>query len=123
MARRRNLNARSVVPFAEPLASPNTRTDGACGASPGVSKENISLEAEGQVLRLSVRQEEEKEDKSGDTWHRVERSSAFQTRSLRMPDDADLGQVKADLDSGVLRVSINKRPEAEASKRKQIKVA
>jgi HSP20 family molecular chaperone IbpA len=89
-----------------------------------VAKDNITLEAEGQVLRLSVRQESEKEDKSGDTWHRVERSSAFQTRALRFPDDADLSQVKADMESGVLRVCINKRLEAQQQqKRKQIKVA
>ena len=42
-------------------------------------KENISLEADGQNLRLSV-QEVQSDEKSGDTWHRVERSS-----QVRMP--------------------------------------
>ena len=87
-------------------------------------KENITLEAEGQVLRLSVRQESEKEEGGEkDTFHRVERSSAWQSRALRFPDDADLSQVKADMESGVLRVCINKRAEAQQEKRKQIKVA
>lgn len=91
-----------------------------------MQKDNITLEAEGQVLRLSVRQEEEKEEKSppgGDVYHRVERSSAFQTRALRFPDNADLSQVKADIEGGVLRVCIGKRAESQAGKRQQIKVA
>ena len=88
-----------------------------------MAKENITLEAEGQVLRLSVSQESQKEDTSGDTWHRVERSSAFQTRALRFPDNADLSHVKADMEGGVLRVAIGKRAEAPEAKRKQIKVA
>jgi HSP20 family molecular chaperone IbpA len=53
----------------------------------------------------------------------VERSSAWQSRALRFPDDADLTQVKADMESGVLHVAIGKRAEAQQQKRTQIKVA
>ena len=53
----------------------------------------------------------------------MERSSAWQSRALRFPDDADLTQVKADMESGVLHVAIGKRAEAQQQKRTQIKGA
>lgn len=92
---------------------------------PGVKKENIQLEAEGQILRISVcedKQEEKEETRSGITWHRVERSCNFNSRALRFPDAADLSKVQANVENGVLRVCIAKRPETQ-QQRKAIQVA
>ena len=38
-------------------------------------------------------------------WHRYERSQAFVGRALRMPDSADMGQVRAKYDAGVLTLT------------------
>jgi HSP20 family molecular chaperone IbpA len=63
-----------------------------------VKKENITLEAEGQVLRINVSTGEQNDtdqtDAAGITWHRVERSSNFSSRALRFPDSADLSSAK-----------------------------
>jgi HSP20 family protein len=102
------------------LTSPWTRL-----GLPGVKKENIQLEAEGQILRISVcedKQEEKEETRSGITWHRVERSCNFNSRALRFPDAADLSKVQANVENGVLRVCIAKRPETQ-QQRKAIAVA
>jgi len=50
--------------------------------------------------------------------YRVERHSQFSSRTLRMPDSADLGQVSAKLEDGVLRVHIPKKVEATAKQRR-----
>lgn len=61
------------------------------------------------MLRLSVNQSEEKtEGDASGTWHRVERSSRFQSRALRFPDNADLTKVSAKLENGVLSVDLPK---------------
>mmetsp|Transcript_44591 Transcript_44591/g.83248 ORF Transcript_44591/g.83248 Transcript_44591/m.83248 type:complete len:177 (-) Transcript_44591:275-805(-) len=100
---------------------------------PGVSKEHIKLDVDGDLLRVSCETVEEhvnqpsdskpseqnnqKQD-AGVTWHRVERHSQFSSRTLRMPDSADLGQVSAKLEDGVLRVHIPKKVEATAKQRR-----
>jgi HSP20 family molecular chaperone IbpA len=104
------------------------------------------VRADSPDVACSVQQQKtEEEGAPGTRWHRVERSSQFASRALRFPDDADLSkarrvanqasaaamthpltlhrtQVNANLDAGVLRVTIPKRPEA-APKRQTIKVA
>ena len=87
-----------------------------------MNKNDIALEAEGQTLRVSVSQQQS-DEKSGDTWHRVERSSQFQSRAMRFPEEADLTKVNANMDAGVLRLTIPKREVQGAAKRQQIKVA
>jgi len=100
---------------------------------PGVSKEHIKLDVDGDLLRVSCETVEErtnqpsnskasepntKKQDAGVTWHRVERHSQFSSRTLRMPDSADLGQVSAKLEDGVLRVHIPKKVEATAKQRR-----
>ena len=41
-----------------------------------------------------MQEREDKDEKQGVKYHRVERSSGFVKRSIRMPDSADLSQIK-----------------------------
>ncbi|KAG8053524.1 hypothetical protein GUJ93_ZPchr0001g29349 [Zizania palustris] len=51
--------------------------------------------------------------RTNDKWHRVERSGGQFTRKFRLPENAEVEQVKAGLDNGVLTVTV---PKAEVKK-------
>lgn len=87
---------------------------------PGVKKEDVVIDVDGEVVRVSVASAADKEEdteEAGVTYHRVERSSSYAARSLRLPPSADLGAMKAKLEAGVLEMTIPKKAEAEAKKR------
>ena len=72
----------------------------------------VQLSVEGDTVTLSVESKAEKtEDKEegGVKWHRVERSSQFQRRALRLPETADLDKVSATMENGILSVDIPKK--------------
>ena len=54
--------------------------------------------------------------------HRHERGARFAERTLRMPDSADMSKVSAELELGVLTVSVPKKEEA-VTQRRQVPVA
>lgn len=79
---------------------------------PGVTKSDLKVQVDGDVLTLSVEQSEGKEEtkeKEGVRYHRRERSSNFARRSIRMPETADLGKIHARYQDGVLLLNIQKR--------------
>ncbi|CAI8617996.1 unnamed protein product [Vicia faba] len=76
---------------------------------PGMKKEEVKVEIEDDsVLQISGERNVEKEDKN-DEWHRVERSSGKFMRRFRLPDNAKMDQVKANMENGVLTVTIPKQ--------------
>jgi HSP20 family protein len=83
---------------------------------PGVDKNDIKLSVDGNVLSISVekaaQQEERKEEEGGVKWHRVERSTSYSRRAIRMPDSADLTHVTAKYQDGVLQMTIPKTERA-----------
>ena len=52
--------------------------------------------------------------------HRRERASSFAPRSIRLPDSVDMSQVQADIQDGVLTITIPKKSQKE--KQRTIKV-
>lgn len=92
---------------------------------PGVKKEDIKLNVDGDVLSLSVQKSESKEDKKEDEngkvkYHRTERSSAWVQRSLRLPESADLSKISAKYTDGVLHMEVPKSEEKTRSHTVQI---
>ncbi|KAK4492861.1 hypothetical protein RD792_000186 [Penstemon davidsonii] len=85
---------------------------------PGLKKEEVKVEVEeGRVLQISGERNKEQEEKN-DKWHRVERSSGKFLRRFRLPENAKLEEIKANMENGVLTVTVPKeevkKPEVKA---------
>lgn len=85
---------------------------------PGIKPEDIQVSVQGDTLTISgeKRQESKQEE---ETWFRTERSYGSFMRQFSLPTAVDSEHVKAEVDDGVLTVSLMKIPE---TKPKQIKI-
>ena len=90
---------------------------------PGVKKEEITLEVDGNVIRIGTKREskESEEEESPDKrWHRSERReySEFQQRALRMPENTDFSSLQATYDNGTLCLDVKKKHDSKDQKKK-----
>ena len=85
---------------------------------PGIDEKDIDVRIEGNTLTVHGERKLEKEEKE-ENFRRVERHYGSFTRSFTLPGSIDPGQVSADYDKGMLKISLPKKAEA---KPKQIKV-
>ncbi|KAJ1561755.1 hypothetical protein HK405_002947 [Cladochytrium tenue] len=80
---------------------------------PGVAKENVSVSiGEGNVLTIAGERKRNSETKDAHR-HIFERSYGRFERSVRLPEDADVGKVQAKMADGVLELSLPKLPPPE----------
>lgn len=86
---------------------------------PGVKKEDIDINLENGVLTISAETKSETEEKEGDRVIRQERRYGKYTRSLRLGQQVDPAEVKADYKEGILELTL---PKAEEVKPKKISV-
>ena len=85
---------------------------------PGIDEKDIDVRIENTTLTVHGERKFEKEEKE-ENFRRVERQYGSFTRSFTLPSAVDTGQVSANYDKGVLKISLAKKAEA---KPKQIKV-
>ena len=88
---------------------------------PGVARESLEVDVEGNLLTISGTREAPQTD-DGVTWYRNERFAGEFTRSLSLPDTVDPDQVEATLKNGVLTVQLRKRAEMRP-RRLEVKAA
>ena len=86
---------------------------------PGLKENDLDIQMENNVLTVRGERKFEKEEKE-ENFHRIERRYGSFYRSFTVPNTVNPENVKASYDAGVLRLEMEKRPEA---KPKQIKVA
>ncbi|GMH23845.1 hypothetical protein Nepgr_025688 [Nepenthes gracilis] len=86
---------------------------------PGMRREDVKIEVEeNRVLRVSGERRAD-EEAEGVKWHRAERTSGKFWRQFRLPGNADSDHIKANLDNGVLRITV---PKIAKERRRQAKV-
>ncbi|TPX52993.1 hypothetical protein SeMB42_g01048 [Synchytrium endobioticum] len=88
---------------------------------PGMKKEEVQVHLKDDVLTIEGERRDDREEHSSNR-HVVERSFGRFSRSIQMPPDADLENVQGNVENGVLRISFNKKPAPQDTK-KQIPIS
>ena len=84
---------------------------------PGMDEKDINVTLANGILTLKGEKKSEREEKKDD-YHLMERSYGSFQRSFQVADTIDPDKVKAVFDKGVLKVTLQKRPDAvKAEKR------
>lgn len=85
---------------------------------PGISKGDVKITMQGNILTIEGEKKAEKEEKEKN-YHRVERSYGSFRRSFRLSSTVNSDKVDAQYKDGILTISL---PKAEEARRKQIEV-
>ena len=86
---------------------------------PGLTKEDIHITLENNVLRVSGERKFEKDVKK-ESYHRVERTYGTFTRTFTLPTQVDAEKVQAAFQNGILTVMV---PKAEQAKPRRIEIS
>lgn len=86
---------------------------------PGLTKENINITLENNVLRLTGERKFEKDAKK-DGYHRIERLYGNFSRSFVLPQQVSSDKVQAAFENGILTITV---PKAEQAKPRKIEIA
>ncbi len=84
---------------------------------PGLNQKDIELSFSQNVLTISGKKEEEKEEK-GRQYHRIERFSGQFRREIPLQDTVDDNKIEATFKDGVLTINIPKWPDPTQKKKK-----
>lgn len=82
---------------------------------PGVDKEDIDLSLQDNVLTISGKIEENKEEKKEDFYYSERRYKSY-SRTVELPCNVDSAKIKAALKNGILTVTLPKAEEVKAKK-------
>jgi HSP20 family protein len=82
---------------------------------PGVKESDLDVTVTGNRLTVSGKREAEKQEQT-DTYYSCERSYGEFTRAFTLPEGVDMNSVHAEVNQGVLTVSIRKTPDAQPKK-------
>lgn len=89
---------------------------------PGFKKEDFKVNLENEVLTISAETKEEKKEEK-EKFTRKEFTYNSFSRSFQLPKTASDEKINAKYDNGILKVNINKKPEAiKQNNKKQIQV-
>jgi HSP20 family protein len=76
---------------------------------PGVKKEDIQVDVEGNLISLRAEAKQEKEEKKGEKVIYSERSYGMASRSFTLPAEVDPKSAKAEYKDGVLTLTLPKK--------------
>jgi HSP20 family protein len=85
---------------------------------PGMDEKDLDVSVENNTLTVKGERKFEQEEKE-ENFHRIERRYGSFFRAFTLPPTVDTEHVKADYHSGILKLELSKKPEAQP---KQIKV-
>lgn len=81
---------------------------------PGVKKEDITVDVDGDTISLRAESKKEKEEKTGEKMVYSERSYGMVGRTFSLPADVDEKAVKAEYKDGVLKLTLPKKTNGAA---------
>jgi len=77
---------------------------------PGFREDEIDVQVTNDILTISARHEEKQEEQDeGRRWHVVEQRYSSLTRSLRIPEGIATDKIEAELENGVLTLTLPKQ--------------
>jgi len=79
---------------------------------PGMKQEDLDIRIENNALTVRGERKFEKEEKE-ENFHRIERRYGTFFRAFTLPSTIDSENVKAQYDSGILKLELNKKAEAK----------
>jgi len=85
---------------------------------PGTDEKDLDIRVENHTLTVKGERKFEKDEKE-ENFHRIERRYGSFYRSFTLPSTVDTENVNASYTAGILKLELNKKPEAQP---KQIKV-
>jgi HSP20 family protein len=85
---------------------------------PGLSKDDVKITMENNILTIQGEKKQEKEEKRGD-YHRTERVYGSFQRSFTLPSSVKNDKIEAQYKNGILTVTL---PKVEEAKPKAIEV-
>jgi HSP20 family protein len=91
-------------------------------AAPGLKKDDFKIHLENNVLTISSEVSDEKEEQEKNYTRKEFHYSSF-SRSFTLPRTVDLEKIKADYDSGILKVMLPKKEDARLDIKKEIKIS
>ncbi|WP_159024063.1 Hsp20/alpha crystallin family protein [Formosa sp. L2A11] len=91
-------------------------------AVPGLKKSDFQIDLDNQMLSISTKTEEEKEQKEENYTRREFGYSSFK-RSFTLPEGVDVEKINAKYNDGILDVFLPKKEEAKQKPPKTIKIS
>jgi len=85
---------------------------------PGIEEKDLDIRVENNTLTVKGERKFDKEEKE-ENFHRIERRYGSFFRSFTLPSTVDSEHINANYVNGILKLELNKKPEAQP---KQIKV-
>jgi HSP20 family protein len=81
-------------------------------AAPGLKKDDFNIDVDGNLLTISSKKEEKKEEKDA-RYTRKEYSYSFFERSFTLPDEVNKDKIDARYEDGLLKLILPKKEEAK----------
>lgn len=81
---------------------------------PGIAKDDIHVNIDGQMVSISAERKQEKEVKDGERVLRTERYFGKVSRSFQLGQEIDEGRATAKFSDGVLQLTLPKKAPAQA---------
>jgi len=83
---------------------------------PGVKKEDIQVDVNGNQVSIRAEVKQEKEEKKGEKLLHSERYYGMVSRSMQLPSDVDSQAAKAEYKDGVLNLVLPKKASAQSKR-------
>lgn len=87
---------------------------------PGFKKEDIDISLDNGIMTIKSEKEESSEQKEDGKYIVKERSVSNLSRSLRIPENVDVSKIEANMEDGILKITLPKAEKKDTSTKVQI---